>query len=376
MKLIWVNLLILCCLGGLVWFLFNMGLFFTFHQEVNSNTVPRNITSAAKDTSIRNEPSRPRKKVDTTTQINVIYRDSVNSNANRSPLPTEKMTVHRLSTWLNEDACTGPTLGQVNQLYQLSAYDFFNLNIKGNQLSSSFRRTLKSRLVALFAIYENMLGRENLRKISIKISFHNSWGAYKGALNRMGIQEKSSQGIYLSKHAQAVVWYKNEDQAIRTAIHESVHILNHALIGVTPFWLNEGMAEYFEGILVENIDIAVKPSIDWTSYGYFQLGPPYDFFNLDVNRETWTNGGQDQMNMYANSWYWIYYLMSSSARKKSLSQLLKEELKDPCSPLDIYQAYDQILRYAPDFDINFGEWQNKTMSHNNHHVNKGTLLIR
>jgi hypothetical protein len=56
----------------------------------------------------------------------------------------------------------------------------------------------------------------------------------------------------IERHATVVVEANAQDWARRTFVHEEVHELMYRTFGTSPIWLNEGLADYFSTIRLEN----------------------------------------------------------------------------------------------------------------------------
>ena len=73
----------------------------------------------------------------------------------------------------------------------------------------------------------------------------------------------TSTGFHSSRENIAAVWHKNDKQLMRTAIHEAAHVNNWAMLGRTPTWLNEGLAEYLERMNVYGQAVEIEPNRGW-----------------------------------------------------------------------------------------------------------------
>lgn len=270
-------------------------------------------------------------------------------------------------TWISGDACTAPTLGKLDK-HDINPMDFFELNIYANGLPSDFKNTLRYRLAVIFHIYYAIIGRENMRKLSVNIHIHKDWERYQRQVESFNSSATNTLGVYSVKHAIAAVYYQNKEQAIRTALHEATHMLTHAYIGRVERWLGEGIAEYMENIVYVDQQSIVELSHDWTKNKKYIYGEDvHDFFELSDADPAWRYRNDETKKLYASSWFWIHYLLKQPSRKKALFRLLRKEMREPCSALNIDQAHYELSTVAEQFEIDFKPWQHSDEAMSEHY---------
>ncbi|MCG7534104.1 DUF4124 domain-containing protein [Pseudoalteromonas sp. OOF1S-7] len=210
------------------------------------------------------------------------------------------------------------------------ALDYFELELDSGALSHDFRNRLEARLNAVFRTYAGIIGLEAMRKVKLRIVIANNRRAYSKMLDVLGSSAAGNQGIYKAAHNIAMVEYRNEAQAMRTAIHEAVHAINQAVIGNTPRWFNEGTAEYFEYIETSMNLSQLKPNGAWVRNSYLvgSLVHPHGLFEA---AGSWR--GKAQSLMYRSSWVFMYYLMSSQRGRSQLKHYMRLEQENPCDLL-------------------------------------------
>lgn len=107
--------------------------------------------------------------------------------------------------------------------------------------------------------------------------------------------------------------------------HEATHALLNAAVGDLPLWLDEGLAEYFEGPgerLGFNPEHAAKLPLDLAS------GWKPDLARL----ETLKSVGQMTPRDYRESWAWAHYLLSTSNGAKPALLSYLSEVRTGASP--------------------------------------------
>ncbi|QPB85358.1 DUF4124 domain-containing protein [Pseudoalteromonas rubra] len=214
------------------------------------------------------------------------------------------------------------------------ALDYFDLELDYGVLGQAFRNRLEARLNAVFRTYTGIIGLEAMRKVKLRIVIANNRRAYKKMLDVLGSSAAGNQGIYKTAHNIAVVEFRSESQAMRTAIHEAVHAINQAVLGNTPRWFNEGTAEYFEYIETSMNLSQLKPNGAWVRNDYLVGGllHPNSLFEA---AGSWQ--GKAQSVMYRSSWAFVYYLMSSQRGRSQLKHYMRLEQEDPCDLLGLTQ---------------------------------------
>ncbi len=270
---------------------------------------------------------------------------------------------HRVGYELNGDACKAPNLGFIKDEDSLEVTDFFELNITGDAVSTSFILDLEQRLMLVFHFYADLIGKRNLRRINFNMLIYKERDEYEGFVESFAPDLAGrSAGVYSHKTVMATVHFDNEEQALRTSIHEFVHALNHALIGATPSWLNEGVAEYFEKIggSFDSPVVAHQPS--WVDNDLSLRYSSFDFWQLANMESMWRDGTrQDRLSLYANSWHWIYFFMSSKEGMNALGYLMRTERQEPCSVMEPSEALELLNRAAPNFEVEFLDWEKEPL---------------
>ncbi|KZN56851.1 hypothetical protein N474_09530 [Pseudoalteromonas luteoviolacea CPMOR-2] len=217
--------------------------------------------------------------------------------------------------------------------------DYFDLEISGPTISHQFKNTLSSRLNAIFRGYTSIVGLKAMRKVTLRIQVLPSRRRYERAVKTYGGDPTGTVGVYFGIKNTAFVEQTSYEGTMQTAIHEAVHAINQAVIGFSPRWLNEGLAEYFETVEVSMQVGKVKPTNHISRSGYIrgQVLRPSQLIGAE---DTWQSS--DPVTMYRSSWAFVHFLMSSKSGKQSLKALMLSEQKEPCSSLD-YANVKRVL---------------------------------
>ena len=134
------------------------------------------------------------------------------------------------------------------------------------------------------------------------------------------------RAFFLAQGLKRVVYTFMGDRLEEDLRHEATHALLNVAIGDLPLWLDEGLAEYFEG-----------------HDGRFGRNPEH-LSRLPLDRsEGWTpdlarletlkNVGQMAPRDYRESWAWIHYLLNhSGSTKAALLAYLADLRTNPATP--------------------------------------------
>jgi hypothetical protein len=212
-------------------------------------------------------------------------------------------------------------------------FDYFSLDLNTENLPYDFNEKLTVKLNTLFEVYGELLDVSLLKKVDIKLRIYASKQAFNEVKteNHMPINDNTS-GFYSHATNQAHLLLTNHEATMRTATHEATHAINRGIIGYSPKWLNEGLAEYSEYIDVKGMNAHVYPNKDWTRNGLMseKLLPLNTLFNANDN--LW-NSSQRQ-RLYATSWAFIYFMMENPHRKSMLAKVIRNEQKNICDVTD------------------------------------------
>lgn len=105
----------------------------------------------------------------------------------------------------------------------------------------------KPELDALRQVYQNTLGYTYAPEVRLKGRYFCSATAYEAYKRQLGVNSTSNTGFFSPRHQEIVVMSHAPQQGRQTLMHEASHALLRSQQAVYSKWLNEGLAEYFEG---------------------------------------------------------------------------------------------------------------------------------
>lgn len=105
----------------------------------------------------------------------------------------------------------------------------------------------KQGLNALRQVYHDTLGYARAPEVRLKGRYFCSESAYEAYKQRLGASSVSGTGFFSPHHQEIVVMSRAPHQGRQTLMHEASHALLRSQKAAYSKWLNEGLAEYFEG---------------------------------------------------------------------------------------------------------------------------------
>ena len=275
--------------------------------------------------------------------------------------------VGNIYTWTDENdvyhvSDKAPDEGQFELISYAGerVFDYFSLDLNTESLPYDFNQKLTVKLNTLFELYGNLLDRDSLKKVDINLRVYQS----KAAFNQVKKQHNMSNadninGFYSHGNNQAYLLFRNNERTMRTAAHEATHAVNRAIIGYTPRWLNEGLAEYSEFIRVVGNSAKVYPNSDWTSKSIISKQPLPLTELFSASSSQWNSDLRQRL--YATSWAFIYFMMEHPQRKSLLAKLIKIEQQNLCNVTPLNKMEDKLEVRLNILQNQFSRWARSTL---------------
>ena len=111
------------------------------------------------------------------------------------------------------------------------------------------------------------------------------------------------RAFFLAQGPKRVVYTFNNDRLDEDLRHEAAHALLHATVGDLPLWLDEGLAEYFEGPTDRR---GVNPEHLARLPDDLKAGWRPDLARLEALKTVRDMSPRD----YRESWAWVHYLLN------------------------------------------------------------------
>jgi len=239
------------------------------------------------------------------------------------------------------DSRQSKTADRVTVNQQATAQFSLKVNESGPTLPLDFRNQLEVRIRKSFTVLAQLLPAENIRASNANLwVFASNTGYESFKQEHAPGLSGTSTGFHSSRRNIAAVLHKDDKQLMRTAIHEVAHVNNWAMLGRTPTWLNEGLAEYLERMKVFGQAVEVEPNKGWLRTLKNETLPLQ--MVLGSSRKDWSG---DQRNaLYAHSWAFVFFLLSEDSTRDLLKGYLAAAAAQPC-------VVNDFVKYA---ELNFG----------------------
>ncbi|WP_024611713.1 DUF1570 domain-containing protein [Pseudoalteromonas sp. TB64] len=231
--------------------------------------------------------------------------------------------------------------------------DYFDLTLNTPNLPSSFNQELRIKLNTVFKVYGQIIGVHALKKVKLNLTVLATRHSYEARIKQHGGDPTNSIGMYFNSSNSAFIDYRNVQSAMRTSVHEAVHAINRAVLGNTPRWLNEGLAEYFEDTKNNMQTGIVEPNSSWVKNNSITKNV-YSLNKLLNSENIWRKG--DSSKLYRSSWAVIYFLMDTKNGKALLKSIMLEEQKSPCSKLADGVFKKMVYEQYPRINSHYSQW--------------------
>ncbi len=201
--------------------------------------------------------------------------------------------------------------------------------------AGDFPREIEQASRAMYRVWQRWLGHDRLRSARVELLLLGSPLEFEQLKQRMAPELPPVSGFYATATDQAVVYYDpaTPDNNRFTALHEVAHLISYSQVGPLARWLAEGLAEYFETLVLEEDGVYVLPNLRYQAV----LGrqPLIEFMSLPVT--AWQGEAVEQY--YAAAWSLVYFLRDSPRGRVAL----REVLVRMTSPLRRQLSEQQLL---------------------------------
>ncbi len=245
----------------------------------------------------------------------------------------------------------------------LPAAEFgLKVNEVGSTLPLDFRNQLEVRVKKSYSVMRQLLPEETMRASNVNLWVFGSQGGYERFRQQHapGLSGTTS-GFHSPRRNIAAVWHQDDEQLMRTSIHEAAHVNNWSMLGRTPNWLNEGLAEYMERMHVYGQTAEIEPNRGWL--GTLKKRPLRLTTVLRSTREDWR--GDQRNTLYAHSWAFVFFLLSERSSRDLLKSYLAATAIKPCVVSDFISYADS--NFAGGFrrlSSDFSSWRaEKAVAH-------------
>ena len=153
-----------------------------------------------------------------------------------------------------------------------------SVDIKGYDNISISREKLASAIWYLYRIHEHYLDLTHLPAFNINLDVYRELVAYERLRQQTLLALPHDEtGFSIPVDDLAIVLaQQTSEKTLRAALHQSYHVLAHALYGETLPWFYEGMASYFETMMFDQQLLQLPENRNWVpmmtgSYSKFNI---------------------------------------------------------------------------------------------------------
>lgn len=216
-----------------------------------------------------------------------------------------------------------------------TAVEYFQLKIDydGHQPIPFLQNKLTANTNAIYEVLSTMLSKDKLRQVELNIRIFESRNDYQHYARSVSGERIANAGGFYSPRTNEAVTFKqsSDEETLAVSRHEAVHVIVNGLMGRTPTWLNEGLAEYFEQIKVSGQFSQVEVNQAWLRLAREAINNGYpqsltDYLNVEGN--DWYENSQHVH--YALAWSLTYFLMSSDNGRQIISTFMQTLADNYC----------------------------------------------
>jgi len=237
----------------------------------------------------------------------------------------------------DKKSSVGSNAQDLSARYQIEK-QFFRIDIhaaSGN-LPVFMKDRLSADLKQVFAVLSNDLPERFLKQVDLNVKVFNSSSDFEAYRQQHVPNLQTDTGFYKSSMDEAVVMHHGDDNSTRSvARHEATHVINSGLYGLTPTWFNEGIAEYFENLVVQGQSKTIFPATYWVKLlnrRYHEKTLPTLEEYLIIEGKDWREG--DQETMYAVAWSLVHFMMGDNLGRETLREMMRHMAEFYCKPFD------------------------------------------
>jgi hypothetical protein len=200
-------------------------------------------------------------------------------------------------------------------------------NLYDYELTTPIKNAVLFGVAKILDTYKNTFGFPYPDDFKVKVTIISSKEEFLDYQKKRVGEVISQTGYYSGAERETVVW-KNTDtkEMLAVLFHESSHMILGYRIPWSPMWLNEGLAEYFEGLNVVGEKKRVNLQEDrheWTKL-WAEKGFPMEIDKyINLTYDQWQEFFKKEPNAsYTIGYSLVYYMMSNSRTQQLLKRAL------------------------------------------------------
>lgn len=192
-------------------------------------------------------------------------------------------------------------------------------------LSAAARSKIRREVRRLIEIYRDVLGVTVPGTFDVDLTIYGDGSGFQEALG----SDRAYAGFYRHDTGEAAVAAGGDPAQIReTSLHESSHAVLMSQVPGAPPWLNEGLAEYFETLRIDNgrARIQIGDARRETYAARVQSGTALTTDQvLDLRAWQWAAlSDRGEQLAYTHAWSLVAYFMQREATQRELASIIAD----------------------------------------------------
>lgn len=236
---------------------------------------------------------------------------------------------------------TGYSSLRVKELY---VENFFDLSIDASQanLPAFTQDHIQAGVSKTYRTFRDVIHVAELRKIQLKLKFigdKNAFHAYR--LQVAPETSNKATGFYTSRFNQSTIWAVGDKHHLtRITLHEATHAMVAAMFGDMPVWMNEGLAGFFEKMVITGEQTYRFATNDEHLVLLRSSRLPSLKAHFSQSRDEWYSNEKIDLN-YAIDWSLMFFLMSRNDGLQLLRYMLDNLAINYCQKFDANSFINQ-----------------------------------
>lgn len=229
---------------------------------------------------------------------------------------------------------------------------------QGCRLDQTQSQTLRQGIGQIENVYQQAFKHQSPSGHPLVVHLFCSEAEYRAYGASTGSDASSDTGYYSLQRNEMVVYSKyGLAQSLQTIYHEASHALLRSQPGPYPKWLNEGLAEYFEGgVPQQDGQLLIMPQRLKESriQRLFKAGqlPGLQAY-LSQSDKVWQAANSPEPLSSTIGWSLVYFLMESESGRQTLQSLVKLHRSEMLPLQAVNQVYPGGVRA---FEQDWHQW--------------------
>ncbi|MBN1787002.1 MAG: hypothetical protein JW806_01255 [Sedimentisphaerales bacterium] len=214
--------------------------------------------------------------------------------------------------------------------------DKCTFNLCNIELAKPAEKAIVFGISLIMDTYHNTFGLEFPDDYKVKVTIISGKENFDEYQQKLRGKVAPCIGFYSRGYREAVVLHKENEEKIKelnrvigVVFHESSHMMFDYHIHNPPLWIDEGLAEYFEGLSVigKNKRIFLQKNRQSWCKWWAKNGFPIEleeFLNLDYHQFYQFDSKGKNSQGYTIGYSLVYFMMSSNATENIFKEILQD----------------------------------------------------